>query len=149
MNHTDLTTQIFTTRTPEETALLGEHIGQKLKAGSIVALNGALGMGKTCLTQGIARALRVEEPVTSPTYTVVNEYKAIDKNGTALPFYHIDAYRLSGEDDFAALGGEEYLYGNGICVIEWAERLASLLPENVLTIEITPEGEETRTIRCR
>jgi tRNA threonylcarbamoyladenosine biosynthesis protein TsaE len=125
---------------PEETRAAGEWIGAALKEGSVVALRGTLGAGKTCLAGGIARALGVEEPVTSPTYTIVSEYRG------RLPLYHIDAYRLGGDDDFAALGGEEYLYGGGVSVIEWSEKIAGSLPGDAVFIDIAIGDDGTRLI---
>jgi tRNA threonylcarbamoyladenosine biosynthesis protein TsaE len=118
---------------PEETMAIGERIASLLKRGSVLALKGPLGAGKTCLTKGIAKAFGIEEEVTSPTYTIVSEYEA---HSPAMPFYHIDAYRLSGDDDFAAMGGEEYLEGNGIAVVEWSERIPAALPPETFFVEI-------------
>jgi tRNA threonylcarbamoyladenosine biosynthesis protein TsaE len=89
-------------------------------------------VGKTCLVKGIARFLGIREEVTSPTYTIISEYCA-----GPLPFYHIDAYRLAGDDDFEALGGEEYIYGEGISVIEWSERLKRSISRSAIVIEIS------------
>ncbi|MDR0540208.1 MAG: tRNA (adenosine(37)-N6)-threonylcarbamoyltransferase complex ATPase subunit type 1 TsaE [Spirochaetaceae bacterium] len=127
---------IVITRTPEETKALGERAGKNAHAGAIIALSGGLGAGKTCFTQGIARALGINEPVTSPTYAIVSEYKG------RLPLYHIDAYRLSGEKDFIDIGGEDFLDSDGICVIEWAEKIGRILPPGALyiTIELQPDG---------
>jgi tRNA threonylcarbamoyladenosine biosynthesis protein TsaE len=91
-----------------------------------------LGAGKTCLVKGIARFLGIREEVTSPTYTIISEYCAGN-----LPFYHIDAYRLRGDDDFEALGGDEYIYGEGISVIEWSERLKRSIPPAAILVEIS------------
>ncbi|MDR1399468.1 MAG: tRNA (adenosine(37)-N6)-threonylcarbamoyltransferase complex ATPase subunit type 1 TsaE [Treponema sp.] len=115
---------------PEETIALGEHIATLLHKGSVVALRGGLGTGKTWLAKGIARGLGVTEEVTSPTYTIISEYDG------HLPFYHIDAYRLHGDNDFAAIGADDTLYGNGVTVIEWSERVAQSIPDTALTIEI-------------
>jgi tRNA threonylcarbamoyladenosine biosynthesis protein TsaE len=112
--------------------VIGEKISGGLKGGSIVALRGGLGTGKTCLTKGIARGLGVLEEVTSPTYIIISEYTS-----SWVPFYHIDAYRLKGDDDFEALGGNEYIYGEGISVIEWSERLPLSIPPTALIIEIS------------
>jgi tRNA threonylcarbamoyladenosine biosynthesis protein TsaE len=125
---------------PEETIALGEGIAALLQRGSIVALRGGLGAGKTCLTKGIARGLGVSEEVTSPTYTIISEYQG------KVPFYHIDAYRLQGDDDFIALGGEEVLYGAGVSVIEWSERLPHSIPEHALVIEIEIIEQDRRKI---
>jgi tRNA threonylcarbamoyladenosine biosynthesis protein TsaE len=122
---------------PEETIAAGERIASFLREGSVVALRGGLGVGKTCLTKGIARGLGIKEEITSPTYTIVSEYQGV------LPFYHIDLYRLMGDDDFAALGGEELLYGGGVSVIEWSERIPHSIPPWAVTIEIglAPNGQ--------
>ena len=115
----------FKTASPEETQALGEKIGKTLKRGDVIALIGDLGTGKTCLTQGIARGVGIApgEIVSSPSYILINEY-----NGT-VPIYHIDLYRLENSEDIAELGLSEYVEGNGICIIEWAERMADALPD--------------------
>ena len=133
----------FDSASPEETAAIGKQIARFLRRGSVVALRGGLGAGKTCLAKGIARGLGVADEITSPTYTIVSEYR-----GT-LPFYHIDAYRLRGDDDFSCLGGEELLYGNGVSVIEWSERLSDSLPEDAIIVEIAITGGNTRRIMVR
>jgi tRNA threonylcarbamoyladenosine biosynthesis protein TsaE len=132
-----------------------------LHPGSVIALRGGLGAGKTCLTKGIARGLGITEEVTSPTYTIISEYRGTmlpsggdcdggrdgrDGGSGKITLYHIDAYRLSGDDDFAGLGGEEILYGQGISVIEWSERLPHSLPPAAITIDIEITGGETRNI---
>jgi tRNA threonylcarbamoyladenosine biosynthesis protein TsaE len=126
---------------PEETMALGERIARRLGPGSVVALRGGLGAGKTCLTKGIARGLGIDETITSPTYTIISEYQG------RLPFYHIDAYRLEGDGDFENAGGEEVLSGEGIAVIEWSERIPRSLPENTVFIEIIISGGSRRIIR--
>jgi tRNA threonylcarbamoyladenosine biosynthesis protein TsaE len=121
--------------------VLGERLAGLLTPGSVVALKGPLGAGKTCFTKGIARGLGIEDEITSPTYTIVSEYR-----GTC-PFYHIDVYRLSGDDDFAALGGEEFIYGEGISVVEWSDRIPSSIPRDSIFVDIEiGEGGE-RNIR--
>jgi len=117
-----------------------------LRKGSVLALRGPLGAGKTCFVKGIARFLAVEEEITSPTYTIVSEY-AGKLNGQALPFYHIDAYRLQGDDDFYALGGEEYLFGEGVCVVEWSDRIPNSLPAEAWIIDIEITDGNRRNIR--
>jgi tRNA threonylcarbamoyladenosine biosynthesis protein TsaE len=109
----------------------------------VVALRGGLGAGKTCLTKGIARGLGVEEEINSPTYTIISEYETKEKT----PFYHIDTYRLRGDEDFEALGGRELLYEGGIAVIEWSERILNSLPENSILIEIEILDGERRRFR--
>jgi tRNA threonylcarbamoyladenosine biosynthesis protein TsaE len=135
----------FRTHSPEETQAVGERIGQVLKPGDVVALIGDLGAGKTCLTQGIARGVRIhpDQIVNSPSYTLINEYTG------RIPIYHIDLYRLQRREEILDLGLEEYLEGNGICVIEWADRMLDLLPENSTQIQIIWDDEFTRTIEYR
>jgi tRNA threonylcarbamoyladenosine biosynthesis protein TsaE len=138
-------TQTFQTHSPEETQAIGEKIGRTLKPGDVIALIGDLGSGKTCLTQGIARGvgLAPDEVVNSPSYILINEYEA------KIPLYHIDLYRLPDHGDILELGLDEYLEGDGICIIEWADRMLDLLPENHLRIEISWEDESTRTIQLQ
>ena len=125
--------EIFKTETPEETQVLGEKLGKTLKQGDVIALIGDLGTGKTCLTQGIARGvgLAPDEIVSSPSYILINEY-----NGT-VPIYHIDLYRLENSEEIAELGLSEYVEGDGICIIEWAERMTDTLPDHCIKIHIT------------
>jgi len=132
----------YVSSSPEETLLFGEKIGEMLEPGSIVTLKGTLGAGKTVLASGIARALGVTGQITSPTYTIINEYEAKEKT----PLYHIDAYRLTGDDDFRLTGGEELLYGKGVCIIEWPERLKLLPKDKVISVEIIIMEEQKRKI---
>ncbi len=127
---------------PEATFRLGEILGKNLAAGDIVALIGDLGSGKTCLTQGIARGLGVSEryQVTSPTFTLVNEYPG------RLTLYHVDVYRLAGSADLEDMGCEEFLYGRGVAVIEWAEKVRGLLPEEACIVTMTYLDECQRKI---
>ena len=129
----DTQNQIFKTENPEETQTLGEKLGKTLKQGDVIALVGDLGTGKTCLTQGIARGVGIApgEVVNSPSYILINEY-----NG-ATPIYHIDLYRLEDINEIAELGLSEYMEGDGICIIEWAERMAESLPDTCIKIYIT------------
>jgi tRNA threonylcarbamoyladenosine biosynthesis protein TsaE len=131
---------VFITNSYDETFELGSKLGSILKQGSVVALKGALGAGKTCLCAGICRALGVKEPVTSPTYTIIHEYEGV------FPIYHIDAYRLSGADDFENSGGIEALYGKGLSLIEWSERVSPCLPTGAVHIEIKITGDGKREI---
>ncbi|MDR2900908.1 MAG: tRNA (adenosine(37)-N6)-threonylcarbamoyltransferase complex ATPase subunit type 1 TsaE [Treponema sp.] len=114
----------------EETLAAGEKIGKRLHKGSIVALEGGLGAGKTQLTKGIALGLGIHEEITSPTYTIISEYDG------SIPLFHIDTYRLKGSDDFINIGAEELLYGNGVCVIEWSNIVADMLPEKKVSVKI-------------
>jgi tRNA threonylcarbamoyladenosine biosynthesis protein TsaE len=120
---------------------IGENIAAGLGKGSVVALRGGLGAGKTCLAKGIARRLGIREDLTSPTYTIVSEYAA-----GRLPFYHIDAYRLGGDDDFQALGGDDYVYGEGIAVVEWSDRIPGSIPREALTVSINILEDGRRVI---
>jgi tRNA threonylcarbamoyladenosine biosynthesis protein TsaE len=131
---------------PEETAALGERFAGKLKQGSVIALRGGLGAGKTCLVKGIARGLGVTESVTSPTYTIVSEYNA-RLNGETVPLYHIDAYRLNGDEDFENTGAGELMGGGGIAIVEWSERIPRSIPQNAIKIEIEITGPQSRLFR--
>ena len=135
-------TKTFRTHSPEETQAIGEQFGQTLKPGDVIALIGDLGAGKTCLTQGIARGVGIptDQVVNSPSYTLINEYEG------EIPIYHIDLYRLQHHDEIIELGLEEYLEGDGICIIEWAERMLEMLPEHYIRMQIRWEDESTRTI---
>ncbi len=129
------------TKTPEETIKLGYSIGSQLHQGDIIALQGTLAAGKTTITKGIADALAVTESVTSPTFTLISEYEG------RLPVYHMDVYRLDGIDDFLNLGVEELLYGDGICIIEWSEKILSELPpEKTIIIKLEVKKDNTRQI---
>jgi len=133
----------FFSNSPEETISLGKQIALNLKEGSVVALNGTLGSGKTCLSKGIALGLGFNENLTSPTYTIINEYK---KDGSPI-LYHIDAYRLNNEKDFEDIGGLETIYSSGISIIEWSERLTTILPKNTITVKIEIIGNSERLIK--
>ena len=139
-----MTTKILRTRTPAETQTIGEEIGKQLRQGDLVALIGDLGTGKTCLTQGIARGVGVypNQTVNSPSYTLINEYAG------KIPIYHIDLYRLQNHDELLDLGLNEYMEGDGICIIEWAEKLGSLKISHT-KIQITWLSEMTREIEIQ
>lgn len=121
----------------EETISLGEKIGSLLKKGDIIALQGDLGAGKTTITKGIAKALGVEENITSPTFCLISEYSG------KMPLYHMDVYRLEGADDFANLGTEDMLYGNGVTLIEWSEKIMSELPKKTIILKLEATGENS------
>ncbi len=125
--------QTLKTESPEETQILGEKLGKTLKQGDVIALVGDLGTGKTCLTQGIARGIGIApgEVVNSPSYILINEYNGV------MPIYHIDLYRLENSEEIAELGLSEYIEGDGVCIIEWAERMADTLPDTCIKIHIT------------
>ena len=129
--------------TPEETISLGKKIACFLEKSSVVALHGPLGAGKTCLAKGIAAGLGVKETVTSPSYTIVSEYEGFVQ-GDFVQIYHIDAYRLAGNDDFSAIGGEEIVFGDGISIIEWCERIPDFIRKGVLRVDILIIDDERR-----
>ena len=133
---------VINTSSPEETRIFGEKLGSLLGPGDLICLYGGLGAGKTCFAQGIARGLGIEGAVTSPTFTLINEHYG------RLPFFHMDVYRLDFVEEMDDLGYEEYFYNGGVTLIEWAEKIDELLPEERLDISIdsTPEGEEFRNI---
>ncbi len=116
------------------------RIAESVRPGTILALRGGLGAGKTALCRGIARGLDVVEPITSPTYTLINEYDG------AMPFYHFDAYRLSSASEFELLDADRYLYGDGLCAIEWSERVSKALPDSAIVITIEPAIDGSRVV---
>lgn len=135
------------TKNPEETQSLGCKMGEQLKPGDVVALFGDLGSGKTCLVQGIAKAFQVKESqVNSPAFTLINEYRSDrgDEGDKNIAIYHIDLYRIRSGSELIDLGLEEYLYGDGICAVEWAERIEEMLIDGFLKVEIFWEGENLR-----
>lgn len=130
----------FVTNSPEETEKIGEKLAETLPAGTILAYRGDLGAGKTAFTRGLARGLGANEPVTSPTYTIVNEYLS-----GRLPLFHFDMYRLRSADDLFDIGWEDYLDRNGICAVEWSENVAEAM-EDAVFITIQKTGENSRRI---
>lgn len=125
---------------PEETLTVGRRLGATLKPGNVVALMGELGSGKTCLAQGICAGLGVDEDVVSPTFTLVNEYHG------RYPVSHLDLYRLDDADAVLALGYDEYVTGDRICLIEWADKFPALLPASAIVIQIEILDHERRSI---
>ncbi len=130
----------YETNSPEETERVGEALGRIVRPGTVIAYRGDLGAGKTAFTRGLARGLGYAEPVTSPTYTIVNEYL-----GGRLPLFHFDMYRLRSAEDLWDIGWEDYLDRGGVCCVEWSENVAEAL-ENPLTISIEKLGDTTRRI---
>lgn len=122
----------------EETVKLGESIGQVLEAGMILCLSGDLGTGKTTLTKSIAVSLGVEEYVTSPSYTIVNEYEG------KYPVYHFDVYRINEIEELYEIGYEEYFFGNGVTIIEWASMIMDLIPDDAFKVEIERLDDSVR-----
>ena len=130
----------YISNSPAETEAIGFALGQILTPGSIVAYRGDLGAGKTAFTRGLARGLGYGDAVTSPTYTIVNEYL-----GGRLPLFHFDMYRLGSSDDLWAIGWEDYLDRNGVCAVEWSENVDDAM-EDAITVIIEKIGEESRCI---
>lgn len=133
----------FITNSPEETEKIGAAVGRIIPAGTVLAYRGDLGAGKTAFTRGLARGLGFTEAVTSPTYTIVNEYL-----GGRLPLFHFDMYRLSSADDLFDIGWEDYLSRGGVCAVEWSEQVADALPEGTVYVTLTrhPEHDGWRSI---
>ncbi len=127
------------TTSAEETIRLGEKIGSRLAKGDVLALQGGLAAGKTTITKGIALGLGIAEPITSPTFTLISEYRG------RLVLYHMDVYRLDSSEAFVDLGAEELVYGDGVCVIEWSEKIMDELPDSaiVVAIETLPDGRRS------
>jgi len=130
-------------QSPQETQQLGVHLGKLALAGDVILLIGGLGVGKTCLTQGIAWGLDIEEYAMSPSFVIVRELRG------RLPLYHIDLYRLDNIEEIDELGLDDYLYGNGVCVIEWAEKGLSLLPSECLVIEMDYLSNDKRNLHLK
>ena len=131
---------IFVTNSPAETEAVGAALGRVLEAGTVLAYRGDLGAGKTAFTRGLARGLGSTDMVTSPTYTIVNEYLS-----GRLPLFHFDMYRLASSDDLWDIGWEDYLERGGVCAVEWSENVADVL-EDPVTVTIEKLGEDSRRI---
>ena len=121
------------TNNPEATEALGEKLGREARAGQIYCLSGDLGVGKTVFTKGFAKGLGITEHVTSPTFAIVNEYEG------RLPLYHFDVYRIADSDEMYEIGYEEYVYGDGVSVIEWPQLIDDILPENRYDVTISKD----------
>ena len=130
----------FFTHSADETTALGYKIGKKLKKGDIIAMQGTLAAGKTTITKGIAQALDISEEITSPTFCLISEYYG------KMPLYHMDVYRLDGTEDFINLGVDDMLYGDGVCIIEWSEKIMEELPKNTIILRILPQDDNSRKI---
>ncbi len=136
--------KIIVIKNEEETKKIGRELSEKLSPGSIIALTGDLGTGKTALTKAIAEGLGVKEMITSPTFNIVRQY-----DSGRLPLYHFDVYRIGDVDEMYELGYEEYFFGEGVCVIEWADIIEEIIPEDAIRIEIEyGEKEGERIYRC-
>ena len=121
----------------QDTFRTGEEIGKQAKPGQIYTLNGDLGVGKTVFTQGIAQGLGITEPVNSPTFTIVQVYEE-----GRLPLYHFDVYRIGDVEEMDEIGYEDYFYGEGVCLIEWAELIQEILPDNIISVTIEKDLEK-------
>ena len=133
----------FITNSPAETEAVGAALGKVIPAGTVLAYQGDLGAGKTAFTRGLARGLGATDMVTSPTYTIVNEYLS-----GRLPLFHFDMYRLACADDLWDIGWEDYLERSGVCAVEWSENVADALEEPVI-VNIEKLGEESRRITIK
>lgn len=130
----------FITHSSEETIELGKIIGRKLIKGDVIAMQGTLAAGKTTITKGIAQALGITENITSPTFCLISEYYG------KMPLYHMDVYRLDGDEDFVNLGTDDMIYGDGVSIIEWSEKIMNQLPKRTIILKITPNEDGTRKI---
>lgn len=128
---------IIETNTPKETFDFGKHLGEAAKPGTVYTLIGDLGVGKTVLTQGLAKGLAIDEPISSPTFTIVQVYEE-----GRLPLYHFDVYRIGDVEEMEEIGYEDYFYGEGVSLIEWANLIEEILPENYTEIKIEKDLEK-------
>ena len=132
----------FITHSPDETRAIGARLADALRGGEVVAFTGDLGAGKTAFVSGMAKALGVEERVTSPTFTIVNEYE-----GGRLPLFHFDMYRLGSADELFHIGWEDYLARNGVCAVEWSENVEEAIETDAIRVDISRgEDENSRII---
>lgn len=129
--------KVIESRSASETYEAGKRLGNLAKPGQIYCLEGDLGVGKTVFTQGFSKGLGITEPVSSPTFTIIQEYR-----GGRLPFYHFDVYRIGDIEEMEEIGYEDYFYGDGVCLIEWAGLIKELLPNNIVRILIEKDLEK-------
>lgn len=129
--------RVYETNSAKETFELGKQLGEKAEPGQVFTLIGDLGVGKTVFTQGVAKGLGITEPISSPTFTIVQVYEE-----GRLPFYHFDVYRIGDIEEMDEIGYEDYFYGNGICFIEWANLIEEILPQNYTCITIEKDLEK-------
>jgi tRNA threonylcarbamoyladenosine biosynthesis protein TsaE len=122
---------VYESNSAEETRALGKRMGEEAQAGDVIALTGDLGVGKTVFTKGIAEGLGVKEPVSSPTFTILQEYRS-----GRVPLYHFDVYRIGDPEEMDEVGFDDYIYGDGLCLIEWAELISDLMPDHYRQITI-------------
>ena len=128
---------IIETNTPQETFCVGKKIGENARPGQIYTLTGDLGVGKTVFTQGVAAGLGITEPISSPTFTIIQEYET-----GRLPLYHFDVYRIGDIEEMDEIGYEDYVYGEGVCLIEWANLIEEILPDHYQKITIRKDLEK-------
>lgn len=132
-----MTTEVFHSQSEEETFEIGVSMGQRCRRGDILLLEGDLGVGKTVFSKGVGKGLGIEEPISSPTFTIVQIYE-----GGRLPLYHFDAYRIGDVEEMEEIGYEDYFYGQGACLIEWASMIREILPEDCIVIQIEKDLEQ-------
>lgn len=130
----------ITTHSSQETIDLGKKIGKMLKKGDVIAMQGTLAAGKTTITKGIAEALEIKETITSPTFCLISEYQG------KMPLYHMDVYRLDGGEDFINLGTDDMIYGEGVSIIEWSEKIMDELPKKTIVLKLEPQEDGSRII---
>lgn len=128
---------VFETFSPEETEEIGAKLGREAAPGTVYALIGDLGVGKTVFTKGLAKGLMIDEAISSPTFTIVQEYES-----GRLPFYHFDVYRIGDVEEMDEIGFDDYIYGEGLCLIEWANLIEDILPEHITYITIEKDLEK-------
>ena len=128
---------VYNSFSPDETFDIAKQLGEKAKAGDVFCLNGDLGVGKTLFSQGFAKGLGIEESVNSPTFTIVQEYE-----DGRLPLYHFDVYRIADPEEMEEVGFSDMVYGSGVCLIEWANLIADILPEQYTTVTIEKDLEK-------
>ena len=132
-----------TCRTAQDMEELGRSIGETCAPGCVISLRGSLGAGKTVFAKGVARSLGIQEAIVSPTFTLVQEYEG------RIPMYHMDLYRITSEEDFQMIGGEDLLYSDGVCLIEWSEIINCLLPNGTLFVDINVNEDQSRTVTLK
>ena len=138
---------IYETHSPDETFEIAKKMGEKAAPGTVITLDGDLGAGKTLFTKGFAAGLEITEPVSSPTFTILQEYE-----GGRLPLYHFDVYRIGDPAEMDEVGFDDYIYGDGVCMIEWSELIAELIPDDAIRIVIERDaalGDDYRRIEVK
>ena len=127
-------------KTADDMEKLGRAVGALCRPSDVISLRGSLGAGKTVFAKGVARALGIDEAIVSPTFTLVQEYDG------RIPMYHMDLYRITSEEDFQMIGGEDMLYSDGVCLIEWSEIINDMLPDGTLFVQIAVNSDQSRTV---